>query len=924
MRQRWLFLSVPLAAALLGGTAMYLALSSTSRANNNIQDKKAGPALPIRQVVLFNSGVGYFQREGDVDGNAHVELTFPVGDVNDLLKSLVLQDAQGRVGTVSYDSQDPVDKILRSFALDLNNNPSFAQILNQARGEKIEITYHEKKDGPPAKLTGVIVGMEVQRRPAGKDQVVEVEILNLHTTAGLQSLPLELVLSVRFLNPLLESEFQRALQVLAASHDTQKKTVSIGFNGAGKRPVRVGYVVERPIWKTSYRLRLEPAGKIALQGWAIVENTSDDDWNDVRMVLVSGRPISYKMNLYEPLYIPRPTVEPELFASLRPPVYSSGIYDQMTPEQKRADNAPLNPMLFPGLVPNQPNGQGGAPLGMVGAGPPPAPVSEGSPPGTGRNLGGIGGGIGGIGGMLGGGMQMQGGVPGNRFQPQPGAYGFNINGNGLNPGNGINPAQPDRNRLTFEELQQRREQQRAAQDEAKKAGVAITGFNFKEGIASVATAGEVGDYYQYVIDQRISLARQKSALLPILDQSIMGEKVSIYNESVQAKYPLLGLRLKNTSGKPLTQGPITVYDEGTYAGDTRILDLQPGEERLLSYALDQGTEVKTDTKRTPSPDMYFKIGADKLTAQYKLRETKTYTIHNRSPHDRLVILEHPRRGDWKLVEPAKAAEETRDVYRFQVKVAASKTLSVAVAEDQARVDAVALMTKETPLYPIVAGVNVKVDKHQEKEKLVGLKIRKGLVLPTYLAHNSLTYLVQNLSAEDRNFRVDHVIHAGWVRVPAEGKPQPGPDVFRFQLAVAKGKTGQQEVVEERKTEQAGKLLKDLGAEKLREYLASPAASAALKESLQKDLAMETRIAETSKELAEAERHLKALGEDQTRLRENLKIIPQSADPYKRFLDKFVAQETEIEGLQRQVRQVTATLQAQEREYMTFLAILNVD
>src|SRR5262249_16073641 len=142
----------------------------------------------------------------------------------------------------------------------------------------------------------------------------------------------------------------------------------------------------------------------------------------------------------------------------------------------------------------------------------------------------------------------------------------------------------EQQKLTFDQLQARRKGREQAIDEAKKA---IAGINFKEGIASLANAEEVGDYYQYVIDQKVTLARQKSAMLPILDQTTEGNKVSIYNESVHAKYPLLGLRLKNTSGQPLTQGPITVYEEGAYAGDTRVLDLQPGEERLLSYALDQ-------------------------------------------------------------------------------------------------------------------------------------------------------------------------------------------------------------------------------------------------------------------------------------------------------------------------------------------------
>src|SRR2546421_1530885 len=133
---------------------------------------------------------------------------------------------------------------------------------------------------------------------------------------------------VRFLNPIMDSEFKKALETLALSHDTQKKAVSINFVGEGKRTVRVGYVIENPIWKTSYRLVLDKKeGKPFLQGWAIVENPSDEDWNKVRMALISGRPISFQMDLYQPLYVPRPVVEPELFASLRPPTYSGELAD---------------------------------------------------------------------------------------------------------------------------------------------------------------------------------------------------------------------------------------------------------------------------------------------------------------------------------------------------------------------------------------------------------------------------------------------------------------------------------------------------------------------------------------------------------------------------------------------------------------------
>src|SRR5262249_15186497 len=127
--------------------------------------------------------------------------------------------------------------------------------------------------------------------------------------------------SLRFSNPVIESEFRRALDVLALSHDSQKKAVSLHFAGEGQRKVQVGYVIEAPIWKTSYRLVLAEKEKPYLQGWALVENPTDEDWAGVKMALISGRPISFKMDLYNPLYINRPVVEPELFASLRPVTY---------------------------------------------------------------------------------------------------------------------------------------------------------------------------------------------------------------------------------------------------------------------------------------------------------------------------------------------------------------------------------------------------------------------------------------------------------------------------------------------------------------------------------------------------------------------------------------------------------------------------
>jgi hypothetical protein len=624
--------------------------------------KPGAAALPLSHVVLFSSGVGYFQRQGDIDGAARVDLTFPATDVNDLIKSLVLQDTGGgKVATINYDSQDPIERTLKTFALDLTANPSLGQLLNQARGEKVEVTLMQSPGGQGGSLTGEILGMESQRQPLGKDQSIDVDLLNLVTQEGLRSVKLTDAQRVRFLNPALDAELHRALEIIAGGRDHQKKSVSLAFQNGGKRAVKVGYVVESPMWKTTYRLVLNGDGKATLQGWGLVENTTDDDWKNVKMSLVSGRPISFQMDLYQPLYVPRPTVEPERFASLRPPTYGGAMTN---PAQ------PGGPGGFGGGV----QGALGA-LGVAGGGGQANPnggFQYAIPPfGYNRYQGQLG--------NLGGQLGFQGGNWGNANTPN-----FNnLSGNIINNENA-------NSRLSFEQLQQRKAELRDNKDRAKRVGSAIATLDPSQSVASVATAEDIGDVCHYVIDEPVNLPRQKSAMLPIVMQPVDATKLSIFNESVHSKFPLLGLKFKNSAAQPLMQGPVTVYEGSAYAGDSRVQDLQPGEERLLSYALDTGTEVKVEGKDGVDQIDAVKIVKGVLHATHKLRQTRSYLVKNRSGQERTLLVEHPVREDWKLVAPEKPAERGRDVYRFQLTIPAGNGHTLAVVEEQRRTDLLAL------------------------------------------------------------------------------------------------------------------------------------------------------------------------------------------------------------------------------------------
>ncbi len=203
-------------------------------------------------------------------------------------------------------------------------------------------------------------------------------------------------------------------------------------------------------------------------------------------------------------------------------------------------------------------------------------------------------------------------------------------------------------------------------------------------VRTVATASSLGDYFQYVIDRPVDLARQKSAMLPIVNKNVEGKRVSIYNQSVQAKHPLLGLRFKNTTGMPLTQGPITVFEGSVYAGDTRVLDLQPDEERLVSYAIDLGTEVAVKPGNSASRITSVKAVKGIIYTHTIQRDEHVYDVSNRSTTDRTLLIEHPnRKGQgFTFIGEHKPKEEAADVYRFELAVPAKKDLSYTITEER--------------------------------------------------------------------------------------------------------------------------------------------------------------------------------------------------------------------------------------------------
>jgi hypothetical protein len=605
----------------------------------------AAQTLPLSKVVLYSSGVGYFEHDGTIAGHGHVDLRFTVDQINDVLKSLVVQDVGGgHISAVSYGSRDPIMKTLGSFGMNLTGNPTLGQLLEQIRGEPIEVA-------TPNPLKGTLIGVEKKQQVLHEEDrhpIITVEYLNLLTDEGLRSIPLAQVQRIQLLNPQLNAELQQALSVLATAHDANKRTVSILFEGEGTRTVRVAYITEAPIWKTSYRLMLDDAQQPFLQGWAIVENSTETDWSQIRLSLISGRPISFVMDLYQPLYATRPVVIPELYASLQPRVYGDTL-DENPKEGKPADSEQRR-------------------------------------------------------------MEM------DKSSSSVAAFG------GL----------------------------RVPAAKSAMASPVQTPLNPQQGVTPAAHGQDAGELFEYAMTAPLTVARHTSAMLPIVNQPVEGQKLSIYNQSTHAKHPLNGFRLHNNTPLHLMQGPLTVFDENTYAGDARIEDLAPGQGRLLSYALDLKTEVYPQVEAGQQNLLSVSLLKGVLLATHRMLEEKIYQIKNRDQKTKTLLIEHPYRADWQLMEPTTSTDRARDVYRFTVSLDAGQTAALRVREEKQLQQTVQLVDSGSDA--IIYYLHAKQVSANVKEALQRVVALRDRLSQTTNRRNALEQRIKEIGQEQTRIR----------------------------------------------------------------------------------------------------------------------------------------------------------------------------
>jgi hypothetical protein len=445
-------------------------------------------------------------------------------------------------------------------------------MFDQLKGSRIEL-----KLGNDTVAGIIVTGREV----AGTDKQSERQFLTLMLDSGeMRIVDLDAATGIHFPEAKLQAQFKDYLGALAAARSKDKRSVYIDSSDAKGRDVTASYMIPTSVWKSSYRLMLGEKGQPVLEGWAIVDNTTGEDWTKVQLSLVSGRPISFISQLYPPKYVQRMSAELADDSAARPVVHDEAY-------------------------------------ATTGA------------------LGGFAGGPG-AGGRGGGGA---------RAMASPKA-----------------PAQP---MTTLA---------------ADTGGKALLDLVAPSTIVASASAGELGELFEYRIAQPVTIRNGESAMLPFLQQAIDGRKLLIYSDH-SSPHPTNAAELTNSTGKTLDGGPITVYDGGAYGGEALMETLKAGDKRLISYAVDLGTRITDAFNSKASVVREVHAARGYLTVKSAAEETRTYTIRNVDAKAKTLILEHPLRPGYTLLNQ-KPSEKTASAYRFEIALAANASQEFAVSEER--------------------------------------------------------------------------------------------------------------------------------------------------------------------------------------------------------------------------------------------------
>ena len=582
------------------------------------QVETAASSLPIRRVALYKNGVGFFEHVGEVHGSERVSIDFTTAQLNDVLQTLTAIDlGGGHIAGAGYNSTTPVEQQLRSLPLSLGANAEAQDFYGAIRGTRVEVT------GDGVSIIGRLLNVEGREVQQAKDAdaslppVKSRHFLTVVSDAGVvRTVELTGKTGVRLLDPSLHADVNRYLQILGDNHREGLRHLTLTDSGTGARELRVSYISEVPVWKSTYRILFDNrtgAGpkQATLQGWAVIDNTIGVDWNNVQLSLIAGAPQSFIQPISQPYYARRPEVGLPQEAQLTPQTHEGGETQDAMAAPRTAGVAGMG------------SGSAGGVMGGLGAG---SGHGNGLGPGSGGNTGG-------------------------------GVY-------------QIGGAMPVAAPISYED-------------------------SANDSIHANTTTSSFDDFFEYKLTDPVTILKNQSALVPILQTKIDVDAVTLY--SVASHSALRALWVKNTSTLTLDRGSFSILESGNFSGQGLLDPIHPGERRLLSYAADTAVRVTPDgapdhrTRRVTQVTVAKGILTEKMG---EVVETE-YLVRNTAPETRTVVVEVPRLRGWELDSDPKPEETTADTYRYRVVTQANETVRLHVGQRHALLTRYALLNTST-------------------------------------------------------------------------------------------------------------------------------------------------------------------------------------------------------------------------------------
>ena len=556
--------------------------------------------LPISRVTLYAGGAAYVEHKGTLRGDATIELRVPADQLSSVLRSMLVQDDDGGKLAASVAPLDPTaTRASAERKLNLNDNPTQADILDELRGVRVRITCGQETFGAAiVSVESRTAGSATADKGDGTDskstKASDARVplaselrLNVLGEGGLRSIPLDKISRIDIEDPAAQRQLNRALRDLWQANKRERQTivVRVGESGSGERTVRLGYALETQPWTMSYRLLL--GDKPSVQAWATVTNDTEQPWNQVKLNLMSGLPVMLAGD-------------------------ASGDANSISKAAKAA----------------------GVPAGQSLRRPMP-------------------------------------------LASRDALDGFDDSGK-PHPRGGMIPDAP------------------------------------------LANPREA---FRFVTD-RVTVPPQASTAVAVLNEPLAVERVSVYNDAFVRRNPLQGALVKNSLKQYLLQGAVTVIDDGVFAGEGRLENLAPARSGLVTWGVDLPVlvDASDNTYAAAVKDAHIAKGVLQIDEDH--RYVRRYVVENEDRKDRILIIEHPIRRGWKLVETVEPFDVTETHYRFRLTVPSGKKVTFTVTEQTGESQPIELSTAEVQtLRPYLEDAKLGKEVREAIGKVIQLKER---------------------------------------------------------------------------------------------------------------------------------------------------------------------------------------------------------